>query len=83
MSGKGFSLPQSGRSGIFALGHDALRDPHFPLHAQKTLDAADRLSLYADWNIQAGWRLNGRQSRLQKLGPLASAEERAVEMSGA
>ena len=23
----------------------------------------------ADWNIQAGWWLNGRESRLQRLGP--------------
>ncbi len=73
----------SGQADIVALGHGALRDPHFPRHAQRTLGAVNPQSPYTDWNIQAGWWLNGRESRLQRLGPLASTEERTIEMSGA
>ncbi|KQU88975.1 NADH:flavin oxidoreductase / NADH oxidase [Variovorax sp. Root318D1] len=73
----------SGQADIVALGHSALRDPQFPLHAQQTLGAADPHSPYADWNVQAGWWLNSRESRLQRLGPRAFVEERVAEMSGA
>lgn len=73
----------SGQADIVALGHSALRDPHFPLHAQRMLGAADPQRPYTDWNIQAGWWLNDRENRLRRLGPLASAQERTPEMSGA
>lgn len=77
------TVAASGQADSVALGHSALRDPHFPLHAQRTLGAADPQSPHADWNIQAGWWLNARESRLQRLGPRASVEERVAEMSGA
>ncbi|SDO80102.1 2,4-dienoyl-CoA reductase [Rhodoferax sp. OV413] len=77
------TIVASGQADIVALGHGALRDPHFPLHALQALDAADPQNPYADWNIQAGWWLNDRQKRLQRLGPLAAAEKRAPEMSEA
>lgn len=77
------TIVSSGQADIVALGHGALRDPNFPLHAQQTLDAADPQNPYADWNIQAGWWLNDREKRLRRLGPRTSAEERAAEMSGA
>lgn len=73
----------SGQADIVALGHSALRDPQFPLHAQQTLAAADPQSPYADWHIQAGWWLNAREKRLRRLGPRASVEEGVAEMSGA
>lgn len=72
----------SDQADIVALGHSALRDPHFPLHAQQTLGAGDPQSPYADWNIQAAWWLDGRENRLQRLGLRASIEERATETSG-
>jgi 2,4-dienoyl-CoA reductase-like NADH-dependent reductase (Old Yellow Enzyme family) len=65
----------AGKADIVALGHGALRDPHFPLLARQTLAAADSQSLYADWHIQASWWLNNREGRLQRLGPPAFAEE--------
>lgn len=77
------TIVSSGQADIVALGHGALRDPHFPLHAQQTLDTADPQNPYSDWSIQAGWWLNDRQRRLQRLGLLASAEKRAPEMSDA
>lgn len=80
---KAQTIVSSGQADIVALGHGALRDPHFPLHAQQTLDAADPQNPYSDWNTQAGWWLNDRQRRLQRLGLLASAEKRAPEMSDA
>ena len=77
------TIVSSGQADIVALGHGALRDPHFPLHARRTLDAADPQNPHSDWNIQAGWWLDDRQRRLQRLGLLASAEKRAPEMSDA
>lgn len=60
----------SGQADIIALGHGALRDPHFPLHARQALAVADPISPYSEWNIQTGWWLNNRERRLQRLGPL-------------
>lgn len=77
------TIVSSGQADIVALGHGALRDPHFPLHARQALDAADPQNPHSDWNIQAGWWLDDRQRRLQRLGLLASAEKRAPEMSDA
>lgn len=65
----------SGQADIVALGHSALRDPMFPLHAQRLLGAIDPVHPYADWNVQAGWWLEGRESKLQRLGPWATANE--------
>jgi 2,4-dienoyl-CoA reductase-like NADH-dependent reductase (Old Yellow Enzyme family) len=59
----------SGQADLVALGHAALRDPHFPLHAQQKLEAVSPGAAYADWNIQAGWWLDHRQTRLLQLGP--------------
>jgi 2,4-dienoyl-CoA reductase-like NADH-dependent reductase (Old Yellow Enzyme family) len=52
----------SGEADLVALGHAALRDPHFPLHAQQQAS-------HVDWNVQAGWWLDHRQNKLQQLGP--------------
>lgn len=52
----------SGEADLVALGNAALRDPHFPLHAQQQAS-------HADWNVQAGWWLEHRQNKLQQLGP--------------
>lgn len=59
----------SGQADIVALGHAALSDPHFPLHAQQTLEIASPDTTYADWNIQAGWWLDNRETTLHQLGP--------------
>tara|TARA_R110002033_G_scaffold50855_1_gene98012 strand:- start:4017 stop:5117 length:1101 start_codon:yes stop_codon:yes gene_type:complete len=63
----------SGEADIVALGHAALRDPHFPLNAQQTLNIASPDVPYADWNIQAGWWLNNRDNKLSQLGARVSA----------
>ena len=64
----------TGQADIVALGHGALRDPHFALHARQTLGAVDPQSPYADWNLQAAWWLNAREGRLQKLDPQSLAK---------
>lgn len=73
------AIAASGQADLVALGREALLDPHFPLRAQQMLRATDPQTPYADWNIQAGWWLNGRASRLHRLGPWFAAEERVEE----
>ncbi|MCB4322003.1 NADH:flavin oxidoreductase/NADH oxidase [Alcaligenes sp. 13f] len=63
------AIVASGQADLVALGHEALRNPHFPLHAQQRLHAMRPEAPYADWNIQAGWWLNAREHRLAKWGP--------------
>lgn len=78
------AIAESGQADLVALGREALRDPHFPLHAQRVLEAVDPKLPYSDWNIQSGWWLNGRESRLRRLGPwVAATKQRADETSGA
>ncbi|RAI64813.1 NADH:flavin oxidoreductase/NADH oxidase [Pseudomonas fluorescens] len=77
------AIAESGQADLVALGREALRDPHFPLHAQRVLEAVDPKLPYSDWNIQAGWWLNGRESRLRRLGPWVAAKQRASETSDA
>lgn len=55
----------SGHADLVALGHAALRNPHFPLHAQQTS--------HANWHAQAGWWLEHRASKLDELGPWTPA----------
>lgn len=69
----------SGQADIVALGHTALRDPHFPLHAQRTLGIARPDAAYADWNIQAGWWLDNRETKLHQLGPWAPIGNAAAD----
>ncbi|GAB7543100.1 NADH:flavin oxidoreductase/NADH oxidase [Cupriavidus sp. 8B] len=76
------AIAASGKADLVALGREALHDPHFPLHAKRTLNAGNPKAPYDDWNIQSGWWLNGRESRLRRLGPWSTADERAVELSG-
>ena len=68
----------SGQADIVALGHAALRDPHFVLNAQQTLGVASTDAPYADWNVQAGWWLDHRQSKLHRLGPRVTAADVAA-----
>lgn len=68
----------SGQADLIALGHAALRDPHFPLHAQQKLGAVSPDAAYANWNVQAGWWLNHRASKLVQLGPWAPMEDMAA-----
>ena len=68
----------SGQADIVALGHAALSDPHFPLHAQQTLEIASPNTTYADWNIQAGWWLDNRETTLHQLGPWAPTVDAAA-----
>ena len=68
----------SGQADIVALGHAALSDPHFPLHAQQTLKIASPDTTYADWNIQAGWWLDNRETTLLQLGPWAPTVDAAA-----
>ena len=63
----------SGQADLVALGHAALRDPHFPLHAQQALGAANPNAAYANWNVQAGWWLDHRASKLAQLGAWSPA----------
>lgn len=72
------SVIASGQADLVALGHAALRDPHFPLHAQQTLGAVSPDSAYANWNVQAGWWLGQRASKLIQLGPWAPMEDAAA-----
>lgn len=43
----------SGQADLIALGLEALRDSHFPLHAQQALGVINSDAPYADWHIQA------------------------------
>ncbi|NHZ97658.1 NADH:flavin oxidoreductase/NADH oxidase [Massilia sp. CCM 8734] len=72
------SVIASGQADLVALGHAALRDPHFPLHAQQTLGAVSPDAAYANWNVQAGWWLGQRASKLVQLGPWAPMEDAAA-----
>ncbi|MCE3603881.1 NADH:flavin oxidoreductase/NADH oxidase [Massilia sp. P8910] len=72
------SIIASGQADLVALGHAALRDPHFPLHAQQTLGAVGPDAAYADWNVQAGWWLDHRASKLVQLGPWAPMKDAAA-----
>ncbi|GID03311.1 hypothetical protein TMM008_05130 [Pseudomonas sp. 008] len=69
----------SGQANLVALGHVALRDPHFPLHAQQKLGIASPNAAYADWNIQAGWWLDNRETKLHQLGPWAPTVDAAAD----
>ncbi|MGJ7489080.1 NADH:flavin oxidoreductase/NADH oxidase [Variovorax sp. ZT4R33] len=69
----------SGQADLVALGHAALRDPHFPLHAQQALGAARPDAAHADWNVQAGWWLDHRENKLRQLGPWVSTEETVAD----
>lgn len=71
----------SGKADIVALGREALRDPSFPHHAQQALGAVDPQSPYADWNVQSGWWLDGRESRLRELGPRVAVSEGKASIS--
>ena len=68
----------SGEADLVALGHAALREPHFPLHAQQTLGAVSPDAAYASWNVQAGWWLDHRDSKLLQLGPWVPTVEAAA-----
>lgn len=68
----------SGQADLVALGHAALRDPHFPLNAQQTLGIASSDAAYADWHIQAGWWLNYRNNKLSQLGPWVATQKTAT-----
>lgn len=72
------SVIASGQADLVALGHAALRDPHFPLHAQQKLAAASKDAAYADWNVQAGWWLDHRASKLDQLGPWTPHDDAAA-----
>ena len=72
------SVIASGQADLVAFGHAALRDPHFPLHAQRTLVAGSPDAAYADWNIQAGWWLRHRENELLQLGPWAPTVDAAT-----
>lgn len=63
------AVVRSGQADVVALGHSALRDPHFPHHARRMLYACKPQHPYPEWNVQAGWWLANRESRLQWLGP--------------
>lgn len=65
----------SGQADLVALGHAALRDPHFPLHARQAPGAAGREIDYAGWHVQAGWWLDHRASKLKQLGPWTPARD--------
>ncbi|MCY1254198.1 NADPH dehydrogenase [compost metagenome] len=74
------AIAATGQADLVALGREALRDPHFPWHAQQALGAVNLDAPYADWNIQAAWWLNGRESRVRQLGPWAElGNERVAE----
>jgi len=71
------SIVTSGQADLVALGHAALQNPQFPLHARQTLEAAQEQP-FADWHVQAGWWLAGRDARLQSLGPWRQPEQEAA-----
>lgn len=68
----------AGQADLVALGHAALRNPHFPLHAQQTLGAVSPGAPYANWNVQVGWWLDHRESKLLQLGPWAPTVDAAA-----
>lgn len=48
---------QSGAADLIAIGREALFDPHWPLHAERTLGHGGN---FASWPEQYGWWLDRR-----------------------
>jgi 2,4-dienoyl-CoA reductase-like NADH-dependent reductase (Old Yellow Enzyme family) len=59
----------SGQADLVAIGREALREPHFALRAQQALGAANQHAPFDHWPVQIGWWLNGREEKIQQLGP--------------
>lgn len=51
-----------GQADIVAIGREALSDPNWPLHAERTLAGAG--SGFGSWPVQAGWWLERREQAL-------------------
>lgn len=68
----------SGQADLVAIGREALREPNFALRAEQVLGAANPDSPYDSWPPQIGWWLNGREKRLQRLGPWSAQTECAA-----
>ena len=65
------AVVKNGEADLVAIGHEALRNPHFAVLAEQVLGAVDPQSPFGSLAPQYGWWLNGRQRRLDQLGPLA------------
>jgi len=65
------AVVENGEADLVAIGHEALRNPHFAVLAEQVLGAADPQSPFSSLAPQYGWWLNGRKQRLDQLGPLA------------
>lgn len=72
------SIVASGQADFVAIGREALRDPHFPLRAEQVLGDVNPESPYDNWPPQIGWWLNGRERKLRKIGPWATASRTAT-----
>jgi len=52
---------RNGEADLIAIGREALRNPHWPLHAEEALGIENE---YASWPVQAGWWLDKRKKSL-------------------
>jgi len=52
---------RKGEADLIAIGREALRNPHWPLHAEEALGVDNE---YASWPVQTGWWLDKRKKSL-------------------
>ena len=67
-----------GQADLVGIGREALREPNFALRAKQALGAANPEHPFDNWPLQVGWRLNGRENKIRRLGPWSPAEEIAA-----
>ncbi|MQB07910.1 NADH:flavin oxidoreductase/NADH oxidase [Agrobacterium tumefaciens] len=72
------AILENGEADLVAIGHEALRNPHFAVQAEQVLGAADPQSPFSSLAPQYGWWLNGRKQRLDRLGPLSLERDAAA-----
>jgi 2,4-dienoyl-CoA reductase-like NADH-dependent reductase (Old Yellow Enzyme family) len=61
---------RKGEADLIAIGREALRNPHWPLHAEESLGVDNE---YASWPVQTGWWLDKRK---KSLAPPAAQTQR-------
>jgi 2,4-dienoyl-CoA reductase-like NADH-dependent reductase (Old Yellow Enzyme family) len=72
------AIVASGQAGLVAIGREALREPNFPLRAEQAISAAHPEHPFDNWPPQIGWWLNGRETKIRRLGPWLQAGEVAA-----
>lgn len=64
------NILRQGEADLIAIGREALRNPHWTLHAEEVLGVENE---YASWPVQTGWWLDKRR---KSLAPRVEAQHR-------